>query len=81
MNKDSGFRIMKEKLGSFGMLSKKCMGVSSDPTMVFDLHSLITVVPDLENLALPFQHNEMITLLKECRLTRPQALTASTVCS
>jgi hypothetical protein len=40
------------------------MGVSSDPTMVFDLHSLITAVPDPENLALPFQHNEIDNIVK-----------------
>jgi hypothetical protein len=40
------------------------MGVSSNPTMVFGLQSLITAVPDLENLALPFQQSEIDSIIK-----------------
>jgi hypothetical protein len=52
------------KAGLLWNAFKKHMGVSSDPTMVFDLHSLITAVPDLENLDLPFQHNEIDNIVK-----------------
>jgi hypothetical protein len=40
------------------------MGVSTDPVMVFDLQSLVTVVPDLDELTLPFQHTEIDEIVK-----------------
>jgi hypothetical protein len=52
------------KAGLLWNAFKKRMGVSSNPTMVFDLQSLITAVPDLENLALPFQQSEIDSIVK-----------------
>jgi hypothetical protein len=40
------------------------MGVSTDPVMVSDLQSLATVVPDLDELTLPFQHAEIDEIVK-----------------
>jgi hypothetical protein len=43
---------------------KKRMGISSKPTMVFDLQSLVSVVLELEELTLPFLHIEIDEIVR-----------------
>jgi len=43
---------------------RNCMEISSNPTMVFDLNSLIDTVTDLEVLALCFQHEEIDLIIR-----------------
>jgi len=40
------------------------MGVTTSPIMIFDLQSLITAVPGLDELVLPFEHEEIDSVVK-----------------
>ena len=40
------------------------MGVTTSPVMIFDLQSLITAVPGLDELVLPFEHEEIDSVVK-----------------
>lgn len=60
MSKVNGSKTMQVKLDFYGMLLKNaCMGVSTNPEMVFNLESLVAAVPDLEELTLPFPQSEI----------------------
>jgi len=43
---------------------RKRMGVTTSPVMIFDLQSLITTVPGLDELVLPFEHEEIDSVVK-----------------
>lgn len=40
------------------------MGISSNPVMVFDLDSLIETITGLDDLVLPFQREEIESIIK-----------------
>jgi hypothetical protein len=52
------------KAGLLWNAFKKHMGISSEPTMVLDLQSLVSAVPDLEELTLPFLHTEIDEIVR-----------------
>jgi len=41
------------------------MGVSTEPIMLSNLQSLVTVVPDIEELTLPFLHTEIEDIVRK----------------
>jgi hypothetical protein len=43
---------------------RKRMGVTTSPVMIFDLQSLITAAPGLDELVLPFEHEEIDSVVK-----------------
>lgn len=67
LHNDQG-QWVQDHEGKAGLLwnaFRKRMGVSSNPVMVFDLQTLISASPDLEDLALPFQQNEIDAIVKK----------------
>lgn len=53
------------KAGLLWSSFRKRMGVSSDPVMVFDLHSLVQAVDDLDALIVPILHDEVDSVIKK----------------
>lgn len=52
------------KAGLLWNAFKKRMGISSEPAMVLDVQSLVSAVPDLEELTLPFLHTEIDEIVR-----------------